>query len=81
MSMDDFSGWSSGVNLSFGKTPLSTEGYMDISHGAVRNHYGDNLSGLGFNIGVGYGWFKYFSYTITFSTPPPDFWGRPGSRR
>ncbi len=38
MSMSDFSGWASGVNLSIGPTPLSVEGYMDISHGAVRDH-------------------------------------------
>jgi hypothetical protein len=81
MSMDDFSGWASGINISLGLSPLSLEGYLDISHGAVRDHYGDNLSGLGGNIGVGAGWFKYFSYTITFPPPPPEFWSRPGSRR
>ncbi len=81
MSMNDFSGWASGVNLSIGPTPLSFEGYKDMSHGAVRDHYGNNLNGYGGNIGVGAGWFLYFSYTITFSPPSRDFWSRPGSRR
>lgn len=64
MSMSDFSGWTSGVNLSIGLTPLSVEGYMDISHGAVRDHYGGNLTGLGGNIGFGAGWFKYFPILV-----------------
>ncbi|OYT14558.1 MAG: hypothetical protein B7C24_17675 [Bacteroidetes bacterium 4572_77] len=81
MSMSDFSGWASGVNLSFGKSPVSIEGYMDISHGAVRDHYGGNLTGLGLNLGKGYGWFKYFSYTITFDPPSREIWLHPAMRR
>jgi len=46
MSINDFSGWASGVNLSIGPTPLSFEGYRDMSHGAVRDHYGNNLIGF-----------------------------------
>jgi RHS repeat-associated protein len=79
MSMDDFSGWASGLSLSV--LYVGVEGYMDISQGAVRDHYGRNLKGGGGNIGVGSGIFKYFSYTITFNPPPRDFWLYPGTRR
>ena len=81
MTVNDLSGWASGVSFSVPYTPVGIEGYMDMSHGAVRDHYGNNLEGFGGNIGVGQGWFKYFSYTFIFSPPPPEFWTRPGSRR
>ena len=81
MTVNDLSGWASGVSFSVPFTPVGIEGYMDMSHGAVRDHYGNNLEGFGGNIGKGQGWFTYFSYTFIFSPPLPEFWTRPGSRR
>jgi hypothetical protein len=80
-SMDDFSGLAGGISLSGRKSPVSIEGYYDISHGAVRDYYGTNLYGGGINVGVGKGWFKYMSYTITFDPPSRDFWIHPATKR
>ncbi len=81
MSLSDFSGWAAGINGTIPGTILSAEGYKDMVHGAVKDHYGTNLNGSGGNIGVGKGWFLYFSYTITFDPSSRNFWLHPATRR
>jgi len=77
-SLNTFAGWASGVMLQIPFTPIGIEGYTDLSRGAVSDHYGLNLRGMGGNIGPGaiYGW--YNSYTILVPNLPVDFWSRPG---
>ena len=53
MSMSDYSGWKAGINATIPFTPLSVEGYKDMSHGAVRDYYGNNINDYSGNIGVG----------------------------
>lgn len=65
--------------LSYGYA--GAEGYLNLTQGAVYEHYGDKYAGSGINAGVGGFWGSYLSYTILFPGYTLDYWSRPGSRR
>jgi hypothetical protein len=78
LTLNNFAGWASGFMLQIPFTPVGLEGYTDVTHGAIEDHYGQSLKGFGANIGPGAIWGWYNSYTLLVPSLPNDFWTRPG---
>jgi hypothetical protein len=74
----DFGGSSQGfMGQIFG---VSYEVFGNSSDTRGMAGIGDKYSGAGINLGVGAMAGYYYSYTLLFSPPSPDFWIRPGRR-
>ncbi|MFA5971547.1 MAG: RHS repeat-associated core domain-containing protein [Lentimicrobiaceae bacterium] len=75
----DFGGASQGLMWQLG---LGWEVFGNSSETGGMGGIGDKYSGVGANIGIPgtaiYGY--YYSYTLLFESPSPDFWIRPGRR-
>ncbi len=73
---DQLAGFSTGINFMLpglrGFKPISGEFYGDWIYGK-SSYPGMNTRGVGFNLGIGGGYFYYWSYTFILLAPPANF--------